>query len=111
MIKAKAEAKEVFNEAVSRGETAALFEQGPTSDVFLTSLGNIPAGAKLRVKITYIEELKHDMGVDGLRFTLPTSNSPRYDGAGISLVECSSTVTKGKWKLKLIKLFNNAYQA
>ena len=59
-------------------QTAGLLEQGPTSDVFITSLGNVPAGEKIVVQITYIGELKHDMGADGIRFTLPTYISPRY---------------------------------
>jgi hypothetical protein len=47
-----------------------------------TKLGNIPAGEKIIVEITYIGELKHD-DVDGIRFTIPTSIVPRY-GAGPS---------------------------
>ncbi len=78
VVKEKNKAKQVYDEAVSRGETAGLLAQGPTSDVFTTALGNIPAGEKILVKITYIGELKHDMGADGIRFTLPTKISPRY---------------------------------
>ncbi len=78
VVKEKNKAKEVYDEAVSRGETAGLLARGPTSDVFSTTLGNIPAGEKILVKITYVGELKHDMGADGIRFTLPTKISPRY---------------------------------
>jgi len=60
------------------GETAGLLEMGLSSDIFMTTLGNIPAGAKLLVRITYVGELKHDMGASGIRFTLPTFISPRY---------------------------------
>lgn len=42
VVKEKAKAKEVYDDAVARGETAGLLEQGQTSDVFLTTLGNIP---------------------------------------------------------------------
>lgn len=77
MVKEKAKAKEEYDAAVKRGETAGLLGQGPTSDVFMTSLGNIPAGEKLLVTITYIGELKHDIGADGIRFTIPTGISPR----------------------------------
>lgn len=78
VAKEKSKAKEVYDEAVSRGETAGLLAQGATSDVFSTTLGNIPAGEKILVEITYVGELKHDMGADGIRFTLPTKISPRY---------------------------------
>lgn len=77
-------------------QTAGLLEQGPSSDVFITSLGNIPAGEKLLVSLTYIEELKHDVGADGLRFTLPTKISPRYGHAEMDTVEQGSTVWEGK---------------
>jgi len=66
-------AKKVFQEAVAQGQTAGLLEQLPeASDVFTTSIGNIPAGAELIVEITYLGELKHDAEVDGVRFTIPT---------------------------------------
>lgn len=76
-VKEKAKAKEEYDAAVERGETAGLLEQGLTSDVFMTSLGNILAGEKISVTITYIGELKHDAGLDGIRFTIPTRISPR----------------------------------
>ncbi len=95
VVKEKARAKGIYDEAVARGETAGLLEQGPASDVFTTSLGNIPAGGKLSVMITYIEELKHDMGADGLRFTLPSKISPRYSDAEVETIERRSTVSTG----------------
>ena len=78
LVREKAKAKEVFEEAVSKGETAGLLEQGPTTDVFITTLGNIPAGERLLVRIRYIGELKHDLALEGIRFTLPTFISSRY---------------------------------
>ena len=78
-VKEKETAKQVYQEAVSRGETAGLFEQLPeASDVFTTTIGNIPPGSEVKVTITYLGELKHDMEVDGIRFTIPTSICPRY---------------------------------
>ena len=77
IVKEKAKANDEYNAAVERGETVALLEQGPTSDVFMTSLGNIPAGEQLSVTITFIGELKYDFGAKGIRFTLPTRISPR----------------------------------
>ena len=77
VVKEKAKAKEDYDAAVERGETAGLLEQGVTSDVFVTNLGNILAGEKLFVTITYIAELKYDVGAAGTRFTIPTRISPR----------------------------------
>ncbi|KAJ9643635.1 hypothetical protein H2199_004314 [Coniosporium tulheliwenetii] len=79
IVKEKEKARAVYQEAVDRGETAGLLEQLPdASDVFTTTVGNVPAGAKIVVEITYLGELKHDAEVDGIRFTIPTSISPRY---------------------------------
>ncbi|KAJ8104977.1 hypothetical protein OPT61_g10460 [Boeremia exigua] len=88
-VKEKEKAKEVYNAAVARGETAGLFEQLPeASDVFSTTIGNIPPSARVVVNVTYLGELKHDMEVDGIRFTIPTSICPRYGNVpGISQVQ------------------------
>ena len=81
MVKEKAKAKEIFDAAVARGETAGLLRQdSQASDVFSTEIGNLPAGGKIIVEITYIGELKQD-DIDSIRFTIPTSIAPRY-GSG-----------------------------
>ncbi|CAO2650129.1 Nn.00g014210.m01.CDS01 [Neocucurbitaria sp. VM-36] len=78
-VKEKEKARAVFQEAIARGETAGLLEQLPdAADVFTTTVGNIPPGARVIIKITYLGELKHDMEVDGIRFTIPNIISPRY---------------------------------
>ncbi|KAF2871509.1 von Willebrand factor type A domain-containing protein [Massariosphaeria phaeospora] len=78
-VKEKEKARAVFQEAVARGETAGLFEQLPdAADVFTTTVGNIPPGASVLIKLTYLGELKHDMEVDGIRFTIPNVIFSRY---------------------------------
>ncbi|KAI1672081.1 hypothetical protein L13192_02940 [Pyrenophora tritici-repentis] len=78
-VKEKEKARAVYQEATARGEAAGLLEQLPdASDVFTTTVGNIPPRAKVVIKITYLGELKHDMEVDGIRFTIPTFICPRY---------------------------------
>ena len=84
IVKEKNEAKTEYKAAVAQGKTAGLLEQF-TPDVFRTSLGNIPAGATIKVEVEYIMELKHDAEVDGLRFTIPTSIAPRYGDAPYGL--------------------------
>jgi hypothetical protein len=76
-VKEKEGAKVKYREAVERSETAGLLEQA-TPDVFSTNIGNMPAGGTVKVEIEYIIELKHDAEVDGLRFTILTSITPRY---------------------------------
>jgi len=77
IIKEKEDASATYQAAVGRNEPASLLEQH-TTDVFSTSIGNIPAGETVKIEIEYIMELKHDAEVDGLRFTIPTSIAPRY---------------------------------
>jgi hypothetical protein len=85
-VKEKDRARADFKEAVSRGETAGLLEQLPNaSDIFTTTVGNIPPGAKVVVQITYLGELKQDMEVDGVRFTIPNIICPRYGDYPIEL--------------------------
>ncbi|KAJ2897734.1 von Willebrand factor type A domain-containing protein [Zalerion maritima] len=79
VVKEREQARKTYQDAVNKGETAALLEQLPkASDVFTTTVGNIPAGAEIHVELTYLGELKHDAEVDGVRYTIPTSIAPRY---------------------------------
>ncbi|KAK0659476.1 von Willebrand factor type A domain-containing protein [Cercophora samala] len=79
VVKERSQARQTFDKAVAQGQVAGLLEQSfEASDVFTTTVGNIPADASLKVEITYLGELKHDAQVDGIRFTIPTSIAPRY---------------------------------
>ena len=79
VVKEKRQARKDYQEAIDRGETAGLLEQIPeASDAFNTKIGNVPAGEKVHVEITYLGELKHDAESDGSRFTIPTVIAPRY---------------------------------
>ena len=94
IIKEKEDASATYQAAVERNEPASFLEEH-TADVFSTSIGNIPAGATVKVEIEYIMELKHDAEVDGLRFTIPTSIAPRYGTlpSGLSTGDSSRAVT------------------
>lgn len=95
VVKERAEAKETYKAAVDRGETAGLLEQLPeASDVFTTTIGNVPANATLKVEITYLGELKHDAELDGIRFTIPTRIAPRYGSYPGKLLETNAVDTK-----------------
>ncbi|KXH68880.1 vault protein inter-alpha-trypsin [Colletotrichum salicis] len=79
VVQEKTAARNIYNQAVVKGQTAGLLEQLPdTSDVFTTTIGNVPAGAEIAIEIEYLGELKHDAEIDGIRFTIPTSVAPRY---------------------------------
>ncbi|KAG5748979.1 hypothetical protein H9Q70_008349 [Fusarium xylarioides] len=79
VVKERQKAQQVYNEAKAKGQTAGLFKQSlEAADTFTTTIGNVPAGEKVQVDITYLGELKHDARVDGLRFTIPTQIVPRY---------------------------------
>ncbi|CAI6336918.1 unnamed protein product [Periconia digitata] len=94
LVKEKAEAKKTYQEAKARGEQAALLEQLPdAADVFTATIGNIQPGAVIDVTITYVQELKHDAEVDGLRFTLPTKIAPRYGSYPGTLLGTSHNVS------------------
>lgn len=79
VVKERQEAKQTYDDAVAQGRTAGLMEQSlKAADVFTTRIGRVPAGKEVRIDLTYLGELKHDAEVDGVRFTIPTSISPRY---------------------------------
>ena len=76
-VKPTKKAKAEFKEAVAKQQVAALLEEH-TPEVFETNLGNIPAKTTVKVEISYITELKADLGGDGVLVTIPTSVAPRY---------------------------------
>lgn len=79
VVKERQNGKTLYAEAKARGETAALLEQfHHASDIFSTTIGNVPAGQTVQVEITFLVELKHDAEIDGVRFTIPTHVAPRY---------------------------------
>lgn len=81
LVKEKSQAKKTYNEAKERGKNAALLEQLPdAADVFTTTISNIGAGSSVRMTVKYVQELKHDAEVDGVRLTIPTAIAPRYGG-------------------------------
>ncbi|ORY67481.1 von Willebrand factor type A domain-containing protein, partial [Pseudomassariella vexata] len=96
VVKEKQKAREAYDAAISRGETASLFERLPdASDVFTTTVGNVPAGATIEVNITYLGELKHDAHVDGIRLTIPTRIAPRYGDYPVELASATPTSSGG----------------
>ncbi|KAF5027350.1 hypothetical protein F66182_551 [Fusarium sp. NRRL 66182] len=79
VVKERQKAQQVYDQAKAQGQVAGLLKQSlEAADTFTTTIGNVPAGEKIQVDITYLGELKHDAQVDGLRFMIPTQIVPRY---------------------------------
>ena len=78
-VKEKEQARRDYEAAKDRGETAGLLSQlQEASDAFNTKIGNVPANSRVHIEIIYVGELKHDIGSDCLRFTIPTTIAPRH---------------------------------
>ncbi|KAI5301857.1 hypothetical protein KEM56_001281 [Ascosphaera pollenicola] len=85
VIKERGAAKIEFEEAKTRGQSAALLEQHEcASDTFTTSIGNVKAGSTVTIKLEYLLELQNDMQEDGIRITIPSQIAPRYADSSIS---------------------------
>lgn len=94
VVKQKDDAKQTYDAAVARGETAGLLESLPAG-VFGVTLGNVPAKTDIVVEITYCGELKHDAAIDGLRYMLPTSIAPRYGNYPGQLLNTNTSAKDG----------------
>ena len=74
-VKGRDEAFEIYDEAMERGDGAFLLDE-ERPDVFQASVGNLPPGKEVLLRLTYVTELMVDG--NGLRFSIPTTVSPRY---------------------------------
>jgi Ca-activated chloride channel family protein len=73
------EAFKTYDEALEAGHGGYLLDE-ERADVFTASLGNLRPGAAVELAITYVTELAAEG--EAVRFTLPTTVSPRYAPAG-----------------------------
>jgi hypothetical protein len=74
-VKEREEVFRVYDDAMEAGHGAYLVDE-ERPDVFQASVGNLPPGKEVLLKITYVTELDVDSGA--LRFVMPTTVSPRY---------------------------------
>ena len=94
LIKRRAEARQIYEEALLRGATAALLEQ-ERPNIFTQSVGNIPPGGEVKIEISYVDVLEYDMGV--YEFHFPMVVGPRYiPGSPTSKVPDVPDELKGK---------------
>lgn len=82
IIKRRAEARAIYEQALQQGLTASLLEQ-ERPNIFTQSVGNISPKQEIRIVISYVDVLKYDMGT--YEFHFPMVVGPRYiPGAPIS---------------------------
>ena len=74
-VKEREDAFKQYDEAIERGDGAFLLDE-ERPDVFQASVGNLPPGKEVLLKLTYVRELPVEGA--GLRFSIPTTVSPRY---------------------------------
>jgi hypothetical protein len=74
-VEEREKAFERYDEAMAAGHGAYLLDQ-ERPDVFTVSVGNVPPGKEVVLRITTVSELVREG--DAIRFVLPTTISPRY---------------------------------
>jgi Ca-activated chloride channel family protein len=74
-VKEREEAFRDYDDAMQRGDGAFLLDE-ERPDVFQASVGNLPPGKEVLLKLTYVTELTLEGAT--LRFSIPTTVSPRY---------------------------------
>jgi Ca-activated chloride channel family protein len=74
-IKKREEARAIYDAARAAGRTAALLDQERTN-IFTQSVANIPPGGKVKVVISYLEQLPYQAGT--YSFVFPMVVGPRY---------------------------------
>src|SRR5262245_16721124 len=74
-VKEREEAFRMYDDAIERGDGGFLLDE-ERPDVFQASVGNLPPDKEVLLKVTYVTELA--VSGSGLRFTVPTTVSPRY---------------------------------
>ena len=82
-VKEKEEAKEMYDDALASGLTAALGEE-KSGDIFSLALGNLPPQADAELRLKMVSELPLEAGSEAVRFSLPSVLKQRYTPAGSS---------------------------
>ncbi|XP_062242182.1 von Willebrand factor A domain-containing protein 5A-like [Platichthys flesus] len=96
-VKEKQKAREEYDDALSSGQQAFLFEESEQSpDIFTLSVGSLPPGESASVRLEYVTELAVQAD-DGLRFCLPAVLNPRYEpqgseGAGVQVTSVPASL-------------------
>ena len=94
IIKRREAARQIYEQALAAGATAALLEQ-ERPNIFTQSVGNLAPGQEVRIEISYVDALEYDMGT--YTFNFPMVVGPRYiPGTAASSVPRVPEALKGK---------------
>ncbi|XP_035532220.1 protein mono-ADP-ribosyltransferase PARP4 [Morone saxatilis] len=80
-VKEKEKARKEYKQAIERGHGAYLMDQD-APDVFTISVGNLPPGATVLIKVTFVSELIVRDG--NILFSLPGSVAPWQESAALN---------------------------
>uniref|UniRef100_A0A8C4EJQ5 Poly [ADP-ribose] polymerase n=1 Tax=Dicentrarchus labrax TaxID=13489 RepID=A0A8C4EJQ5_DICLA len=80
-VKEKEKARKEYKQAIERGHGAYLMDQD-APDVFTISVGNLPPGATVLIKVTFVSELIVRDG--SILFSLPGSVAPWQESAALN---------------------------
>ena len=80
-MREKEEARQMYDDALSSGLTAALGEE-KTKDIFSLALGNLPPKGEADIVLKLCGEMPLDKETEAARFSLPTVLKPRYTPVG-----------------------------
>ncbi|XP_041806571.1 protein mono-ADP-ribosyltransferase PARP4 [Chelmon rostratus] len=80
-VKEKWKARKEYKQAIEKGHGAYLMDQD-APDVFTISVGNLPPGATVLIKVTFVSELIVRDG--SILFSLPGSVAPWQEGAALN---------------------------
>uniref|UniRef100_A0A8C9XT76 Poly [ADP-ribose] polymerase n=1 Tax=Sander lucioperca TaxID=283035 RepID=A0A8C9XT76_SANLU len=80
-VKEKEQARKEYKQAIERGHGAYLMDQD-APDVFTISVGNLPPGATVLIKVTFVSELIVRDG--SILFSLPGSVAPWQESAALN---------------------------
>nr|XP_061799774.1 protein mono-ADP-ribosyltransferase PARP4 [Nerophis lumbriciformis] len=80
-VKEKETARKQYKQAIEKGHGAYLMDQD-APDVFTISVGNLPAGASVLIKVTFVSELIIKDG--SIFFSLPGSVAPWQESAALN---------------------------
>ncbi len=86
-VKRREEAKQIYEAARREGKVASLLDQ-ERPNIFTQSVANIMPGARVKIKISYVDVLKYE---DGLyEFSFPMVVGPRYMPGGDQVPDAGS---------------------
>ena len=69
VMKRRAEARAVYEQALQQGQTASLLEQ-ERPNIFTQSVGNIKPRAEIQIEISYVDVLNYDLGTYEFHFPM-----------------------------------------